>query len=108
MARLEELSNADGTPEAEAAPQSVPEGGSTAPDVSPVVWLFPGLSLMEVQRLAPDTLRVRCPGCGATMIMTARVAAHGEFVHENDDCPVLARIEAAIARLEAVLAAGAN
>ena len=70
------------------------------------IVMFPGLSLMEVQRLAFDTVRYRCPGCGATMTLTSRSAAavsHVTFVHEDDACPVLVRIEAALARMEAAL-----
>ena len=77
-------------------------------DRPPTVVIFPGASLMEIQQLAADTQLVRCPGCGATMVMIVRPGAYEEFVHADEECPVLVRIEAALARLEAALAAKTN
>lgn len=72
------------------------------------VVLFPGGSLMDIRMLTVDTALIRCPGCGATMVFTARsVGATSQitFLHEDDECPVLKRIEAVLA---AVRAAEAN
>ncbi len=75
------------------------------------IVLVPGASLMDIRQLAVGMVRVRCPGCGATMVMTARSAGAASqltFVHEDAECPVLVRIEAALARLRAARAAGMN
>jgi hypothetical protein len=63
------------------------------------VWLFPGGSLMDVTWLSVWSAIVRCPGSGASqLVLTAAVPA--TFVHEDENCPILRRIEAAIGRLE--------
>ncbi|MEQ1897614.1 MAG: hypothetical protein ABL971_09555 [Vicinamibacterales bacterium] len=78
---------------------------SPRPPAAPsTVLLMPGASLMDIRPLATGGMRVRCPGCGATMVMTARSAAavsQVTFVHEDDACPVLAQIKVALARLDA-------
>ena len=62
--------------------------------------VLPGASLMEVRHLATGITSVRCPGCGATKVFTAPQPAGGvtsaAFVHEDDACPVLKRIQAAL------------
>jgi hypothetical protein len=62
---------------------------------------------MQRRWLSAGLLVVRCPGCGASqMFSTATPPA--TFVHEDDDCPIFQRIEAALARLWAAQAAGNN
>lgn len=68
---------------------------------TPVFVVFPGASLMDVTPVAGG-LRVECPGCGAMQVFTPPRNGehqHWAFTHE-DECPVHARIEAAIARYE--------
>lgn len=76
------------------------------------IVILPGASLLDIQPLADGMTLVRCPGCGATRVFTARPAgaaiSHVAFVHEEDDCPVLVRIEAALAELRAARAAETN
>jgi hypothetical protein len=60
------------------------------------VFVFPGLSIMQHKWLSAGTLLVKCPGCGASL-MVSSAAPPTTFVHEDDDCPILRRIEAAIA-----------
>lgn len=62
----------------------------------PIVLMFPGLSIMQRQWLSPGMLIVTCPGCGAAAVVSI-AAPPTTFVHENDACPILRRIEAAIA-----------
>jgi hypothetical protein len=49
-------------------------------------------------------VRVGCPGCGASQIFST-ATARAAFVHEDDDCPILLRIEAALRRLRLAQAA---
>jgi hypothetical protein len=68
------------------------------------IVIMPGASLLDIRSLAEGVALVRCPGCCATMVLTSRWgggASHMAFVHEDPDCPVLARIEAALAGLRA-------
>lgn len=58
----------------------------------------PGASLMDIRQLTDNLTLVHCPGCGACHLLTPR-PADVTFVHEGDACPVLARIEAALAKL---------
>jgi hypothetical protein len=75
----------------------------------PTVLFLPGASLLDILPLTDGMALVRCPGCGATKVFTARPAAgHEVFVHELHDCPVLARIEAGLARLSAGWTAEGN
>ena len=71
-------------------------------DDAPVtVLVLPGASLMHVRTLAPGVAEVRCPGCEAIHVYSASTAGPGDvmqaFVHEVEDRPILARIEAAMA-----------
>lgn len=84
-----------------------PDRSSAAP---PTIVMWPGLSLMDV-RVLPAGLVIRCPGCGASQLVTTGATGPvvpAAFVHERDDCPVLLRIEAALARLQVALAAEQN
>ena len=67
----------------------------------PTVLLFPGLSIMECTWLSAGLMVVRCPGCGASQ-MFSTTTPPAMFVHEDDDCPILARIEAALVVLRAL------
>jgi hypothetical protein len=68
-----------------------------AADAQPrLVLVFPGLSIMERQWLSPRMLFVKCPGCGASQLISVATPPT-TFVHEDDACPILRRIEAAIA-----------
>ena len=61
--------------------------------------VLPGASLMEMRTLGTGITLVRCPGCGATKVFTAQPAGgvtSAAFVHEDDACPVLRRIQAAL------------
>lgn len=79
--------------------------GSSSDAGAPLtVVVFPGASLLDIQRLADSILLVRCPGCGATMVLTAesaRAGSHLTFVHEAEDCPVLVRIETVLVAVRA-------
>lgn len=76
-------------------------------DAPLTVLVFPGLSIMQRRWLSAGLLVVRCPGCGASQIFsTANVPA--TFVHDDDECPILRRIEAALTRLRAAQAAESN
>ncbi|HYT73515.1 MAG TPA: hypothetical protein VEL79_02095 [Vicinamibacterales bacterium] len=73
-------------------------------DSAPVtVIVFPGLSIMQRRWLSAGLLIVRCPGCGASQLFSTATAP-APFVHEDEDCPILLRIEAAFAMLKAVTA----
>ena len=63
------------------------------------VLLLPGLSLMELTPIGDGAVRLRCPGCGSVAVLRIEETGTRAFVHE-DDCPVHARIEAAIAAYE--------
>lgn len=52
-------------------------------------------------------LVVRCPSCGASQMFSTATPPE-TFVHKNDDCPILVRVEAALATLRAALAAETN
>lgn len=67
-----------------------------------VIYLFPGLSIMERHWLSAGMLFVRCPGCGASLLYST-ADPPTTFVHEDDDCPILRRIEGAIAMFEAMV-----
>jgi hypothetical protein len=63
------------------------------------VVVLPGASLMTIQTLAPDMTLVRCPACGATKALSSGSEGgiiHIAFVHEDDACPILRRIQAAL------------
>ncbi len=63
--------------------------------------VLPGSDLMQVRAVAPDLVQVRCPGCGAVHVYSPSTAGPGDamqtFVHDVEDCPILARVEAAMA-----------
>jgi hypothetical protein len=56
---------------------------------------------MDIQALAIG-IRIRCPGCGASQVLTYSSAEYTRsvFLHERDDCPILLQIEAALDELE--------
>jgi hypothetical protein len=84
----------------------MPDGSS---DTVPVtIVIFPGASLMEIRSLAVGITLVRCPGCDATLLVAQTVPSHLAFVHEDPDCPILARIKAALAQVRTALAVEAN
>ena len=62
------------------------------------ILIFPGASLMEFHWLSIGLVVVRCPGCGASQ-MFSTMTAPMDFMHEDDDCPILRRIQAALAML---------
>ena len=56
-------------------------------------------------------MEVRCPRCDAVTVLTPRsadAASQATFFHQDDACPVLLPIQAALARMEAALAAETN
>jgi hypothetical protein len=65
--------------------------------------MFPGLSIMHHRWLTAGILIVTCPGCGASLVVSI-AAPPTTFMHEEDDCPILRRIEAALAMFEAAVA----
>ncbi len=76
--------------------------------VPPVtVILLPGASLVDIHRLAAGLVLIRCPSCRAAQIVSTTTPTTS-FVHADDDCPILRRIEAALVRLWAALAAETN
>lgn len=81
-------------------------------DSAPItVIMLPGVSLMNISYLAGGVTLVECPGCHARCIFiggSAGQVSQQSFVHENDDCPILARIEAVLAVLRAAQAAETN
>lgn len=88
--------------------RSDPSGDAGAPLT---IVILPGASLLDIRPLPNGMALVRCPGCGATAVFTARsvgAVSHVTFVHEDDECPILARIEAALAGLRASRAAETN
>lgn len=88
------------TPQGELMPDRL--GSSSDAGAPLTVVVFPGLSLMDIEHLAVGIALVRCPGCGATMVLTtdsAQTGSHRTFVHEADDCPVLVRIENVLAAI---------
>ena len=75
------------------------------------VLVLPGVSLMDIQPLAAGLVVVGCPACGASQVFTAGstgAIVPAVFVHENENCPILLRIEAALARLRAARSAEQN
>lgn len=75
------------------------------------ILVLPGVSLMEIQPLAAGLVVVRCPACGASQVLTTGstgAIVPATFVHEDDDYPILLRIQAALARLRAALGAEQN
>ena len=90
----------------------MPDRPGRSSDAAPLtIVILPGASLLDIQPLAPDMTLVRCPACGATKVFRARSAgavSHVAFVHADDECPVLARIESALAVLRAARAAETN
>ncbi len=78
----------------------MPDRGANAEEPPLSVWLFPGASLMEFNWLSIGLAIVRCPGCGASQIVSA-AAVPATFGHEDEDCPIRQRIERALARLRA-------
>ncbi len=70
---------------------------AAAADAPPLtLWLFPGASLMDFTWLSPGLAIVRCPGCGASQRYSITHVPEA-FFHENDECPILKRIEWALA-----------
>lgn len=67
------------------------------------VWLFPGASVMTIERLPEGLVTVRCPGCDAVMSFFGPPPQ--TFMHESDSCPILRRIQAAVACLQAAMQA---
>lgn len=65
------------------------------------VLMFPGLSIMERRWLSAGLLMVRCPGCGVSQLFST-ASPPSTFVHEDDDCPILRRIEVAIAMFNSI------
>lgn len=77
-------------------------------DAPLTVLIFPGASLMDIRPLAAGLVVIRCPACGASAVFAANATGMmvpATFVHEDDDCPIFLRIEAALAKLWAALAA---
>ena len=67
--------------------------------------------MMGIQVLAAGLVVVRCPGCGAIPGLHNRptgAIVPAAFVHKRDDCALLRRIQAALARLRAALVAETN
>jgi hypothetical protein len=64
--------------------------------------MIPGLALMEVVQPRPDVMFVRCPGCGASATFTTAHPPRA-FAHENDGCPILRRIRAVMAEVQAAI-----
>ncbi len=62
---------------------------------------------MQLRWLSAGLLVVRCPSCGASQMFSTATPPE-TFVHKNDDCPILVRVEAALATLRAALAAETN
>lgn len=77
-----------------------PVNASADGGAAPVTVVFPGLSIMQRRWLSAGVLLVRCLGCGASQ-MVSSAAVPTTIVHEDDDCSILLRIEAALARLRA-------
>ncbi|PYR51781.1 MAG: hypothetical protein DMF89_04680 [Acidobacteria bacterium] len=73
-------------------------GSATAPFT---IVIFPGASLMNIQPLTDGVTLVGCPGCGAVQIFVVGQPPFTAFVHEDDTCPILRRIQAAMAWLQA-------
>jgi hypothetical protein len=74
----------------------------------PVIWLIPGASIMKITWLSAGSAILRCPACGASQVFST-ASPPPTFVHEDDDCPILRRIEAALARYRATVEkAGTN
>ena len=69
-------------------------------DTSPVFWVFPGISLMKVERTGPHTMEVTCPGCGAVMKVYKKPTSN--FEHDRDDCPIYLKIADAMERFHAM------
>jgi hypothetical protein len=57
---------------------------------------------MKVTWLPAGSAIVRCPACGASQLLSTASPAT-TFVHEDDDYPILRRIEAALARYRATV-----
>lgn len=78
---------------------------SRIPDASVVErtheLLFAGLSIMNSIPLLHTTLFVACPGCGAAQTYSA-TSPSPTFVHRDDQCPVLHRIQTALGVLSGV------
>jgi hypothetical protein len=69
----------------------------TANNVGATLLVFPGSSLMDLTLLAPGVILIRCPGCGAVKVLAVHACRDaGLFYHEDDSCPVLLRVEAAL------------
>jgi hypothetical protein len=86
------------------AAQMADFGNATSPLT---VWLFPGASIMKFTWLSDGLAIVRCPGCGASQLFST-AAPPATFVHEDDECPILRRIEAALAMFNAMVDAEWN
>jgi hypothetical protein len=66
------------------------------------VLVFPGACLMEFTWLSAGSAIVRCPGCGASHVISI-ASPPASFVHGFDDCPILRCVEAAIAMFEVMV-----
>jgi hypothetical protein len=73
------------------------------------ILMFPGASIMKIERRSHDVLIVTCPGCGASQTFgPGPMQMAPTFLHETDDCPILKRIEAALDRLQMASRAETN
>ena len=75
------------------------------------VVIFPGASLMDIRLVSDGIALVRCPACGGSQVFATGPTATivpAVFLHERDDCPLLLRIESALARQRAALEAEQN
>ena len=89
----------------------MPDHGDRSSDaVLPVtIIIFPGASLMDIPSLAVGMTLIRCPGCGASLVIAGTtLPSQLDFVHGSLDCPILARIETALALLENARAVETN
>jgi hypothetical protein len=77
-----------------------PNGASVGGKPSTIVFEFPGLSIMQHQWLSARMVVVTCPSCGASHLYSTATPPT-TFVHEDDACPILRRIEAALAIFQA-------
>lgn len=68
-------------------------------DARPVVLVFPGLSLMDIEVVAGGQVIVRCPGCGASQLFALQADEEPlpPFQHQSTGCRIRQRIEAALA-----------
>jgi hypothetical protein len=76
-------------------------GAPVNPEPTPIVVVIPGASFMDVTVDDAGDVRIACPGCGCSQTFRVRPGRHelAAFAHE-DECPVHARIQQAIAEYE--------